>query len=197
MAQAGRELASLLQVFNPFHSAGDQHPTSSSSAAKMIHNVPSLKDESLFKTQAYINGQWVNSRSGQTFEVQDPATGKLIGTMPEMANDDVDHAIDCAQKAFLTFRKTTNRERSKMLRKWYDLIMANEDDLATLITWENGKPYYEAKDEVKYAADFVEWFSEEAPRIYGETIPASVDGRRVYTMKEPVGVCGLVTPWNW
>lgn len=107
---------------------------------------------------------------------------------------DTKRAIKAASNAFLTYRKTLVRERSQLLRRWNDLILQNLDDIATLITWENGKPFYEAQEEVKYAAAFIEWFSEEAPRLYADTIPVSVPGNRVLTIKEPVGVCGLITP---
>lgn len=160
-----------------------------------------------------MNGEWVGSKSGKTFEVAgtptpqlvahdpnnftDPATGKVIGTMPEMDRTDTEAAISAAASALPSFRKTTGRERARMLRKWYQLMMDNADDIAKLITWENGKPFADAKGEVTYAANFFEWFSEEAPRLYGSTIPASVAGNRVFTVKEPVGVCGLITPWNF
>lgn len=177
-----------------------------------------LKDPSLFKQDVcYVNGEWVKATSGKTFEVHgipppprafqsawsclplpvDPATGSLIGTCPEFGARDTENAIGEAEAAFEKFRKTTGRERSKLLRKWYELVVENADDLATLITWENGKPTADAKGEVTYAANFFEWFSEEAPRIYGDTIPSSIPGNRVWTIKEPVGVCGLITPWNF
>ncbi|KAK6538726.1 succinate semialdehyde dehydrogenase NADP+ linked, variant 2 [Orbilia ellipsospora] len=127
----------------------------------------------------------------------DPASMKLIGTVPEMDEADVNEAIDHASAAFKGFRNTLPRERARMLRKWYDLMMENKEDLATLITWENGKPTADALGEVSYAANFFEWFSEEAPRIYGDTIPANVAGNRVVTVKQPVGVCALITPWNF
>jgi succinate-semialdehyde dehydrogenase/glutarate-semialdehyde dehydrogenase len=114
--------------------------------------------------------------------------------MPEMDRADTEAAIAAAEAALPSFRKTTGRERSRMLRKWYQLMVDNADDLAKLITWENGKPIADAKGEVSYAASFFEWFSEEAPRVYGNTIPASIAGNRVFTIKEPVGVCGLITP---
>lgn len=117
--------------------------------------------------------------------------------MPEMSKEDAQLAIDAAAAAFPSFRKTTARERSKMLRKWYDLMVENAEDIAKLITWENGKPMADAKGEATYAANFFEWFSEEAPRAYGDTISATVAGNRVFTLKEPVGVCGLITPWNF
>ena len=115
--------------------------------------------------------------------------------MPEMGRDDTELAIKAAAAALPAFRKTTGRERAKLLRKWYQLMVDNADDLAKLITWENGKPMADAKGEVTYAANFFEWFSEEAPRHYGDNIPASVPGNRVFTVKQPVGVCGLITPF--
>ncbi|KAG9563112.1 succinic semialdehyde dehydrogenase, partial [Aureobasidium melanogenum] len=169
----------------------------SRSYAAMGHSVPPLNDPSLFKQQAFINGKWVDAKSGQTFDVHDPATHKPIGKMPEMNKEDAQLAIDAAAAAFPKFRKTTARERAKMLRKWYDLMVENAEDIARLITWENGKPMADAKGEAAYAANFFEWFSEEAPRAYGDTISATVAGNRVFTLKEPVGVCGLITPWNF
>ncbi|ORY10689.1 Aldehyde/histidinol dehydrogenase, partial [Clohesyomyces aquaticus] len=156
----------------------------------MGHSVPPLSDPSLLKSKTYVNGEWIGAKSGKTFEVKDPSTGKVIGTAPEMDRADTEAAIAAAAAALPSFRKLTGRERSRMLRKWYQLMVDNADDLAKLITWENGKPLADAKGEVTYAANFFEWFSEEAPRVYGNTIPASVAGNRVYTLKEPVGVCG-------
>lgn len=162
------------------------------------HTVPKLNDPSLLKTDVtYVNGKWVQAKSGKTFEVHDPTSGKVIGTVPEMDVADTQVAIDAAADAFKTFKTLTGRQRSKMLRKWYDLMMENQADLATIITWENGKPLADANGEVTYAANFFEWFSEEAPRVSGDTIAASVPGNRVATYKEPVGVAGLITPWNF
>jgi len=163
----------------------------------MSLSIPKLSDKSLFRTQAYINGKWGNANSGKTFEVTDPATGKVIGTMPDMNQEDTEDAINAAAAALPSFRKITGRERGRMLRRWQTLMMDNIEDLAKLITWENGKPLAEARWEVKYAADYFEWFSEEAPRNYGDTIPATIADHRIYTIKEPIGVCGLITPWNW
>ncbi|KAI4199087.1 MAG: hypothetical protein LQ350_004842 [Teloschistes chrysophthalmus] len=160
-------------------------------------NIPPLSDKTLFKQQCYVNGEWIKAKSGKTFEVTDPGSGKLIGTCPEFSQDDTDEAIKVAAAAFPSFRKTTGRERARMLRKWYDLMVENAEDIAKLITWENGKPFNDAKGEAAYAASFFEWFSEEAPRTDGDTIPATVPGNRVFTIKEPVGVCGLITPWNF
>lgn len=153
-----------------------------------------LNDKSLLKSQAFVNGKWVGAKSGETFEVFDPATMKSIGTMPEMNKADVELAIKAAEEALVSFRKTTARERATMLRKWYQLMVENAEDIAKLITWENGKPMADAKGEVSYAANFFEYFSEEATRAYGDTIAATVPGNRVFTIKEPVGVCGLITP---
>ncbi|KAH6692588.1 Aldehyde/histidinol dehydrogenase [Plectosphaerella plurivora] len=160
--------------------------------------APKLKDPSLLKQNVcYVDGKWVKAASGKTFEVHDPATGDLIGTCPEFDSADTEKAISAAAAALAEFRSTTGRERSKLLRRWYDLAVENADDLATLITWENGKPLADARGEVTYASNFLEWFSEEAPRQYGDTIPASVPGNRVWTIKEPVGVAALITPWNF
>lgn len=164
----------------------------------MSHSVPKLNDPSLLKLDvAYVNGEWIGAKSGKTFEVFDPSSGKLVGTAPEFDKADTQNAIDAAAAAFPSFRTKTGRERSKLLRKWYDLMVENSEDIAKLITWENGKPLADAKGEAAYAASFFEWFSEEAPRVYGDTIPASIAGNRVITIKEPVGVCGLITPWNF
>ncbi|KAJ5772617.1 Succinate semialdehyde dehydrogenase [Penicillium odoratum] len=163
----------------------------------MGHSKPELKDKSLFIEKCYINGEWVGAQSGETFEVHDPATGQLIGKCPELDASDVEKAIQAASEAFPSFRTTLARDRARMLRRWYQLMIDNAEDLAKLITWENGKPLADAKGEVNYAAGFFEWFSEEAPRIYGDTIPSSVPGNRIMTLKQPVGVCGLITPWNF
>ena len=139
----------------------------------------------------------MSASDSTTFEVHDPATGKKIGTCPEFNASDTEKAIVAASEAFKSFRKTLPRERARMLRKWFTLMTDNADDIARLITWENGKPLTDAKGEATYAASFLEWFSEEAPRVYGDTIGASVHGNRIVTIKQPVGVCGLITPWNF
>ncbi|KAG5917984.1 hypothetical protein E4U53_004138 [Claviceps sorghi] len=174
-------------------------PTISSIVSRYASTMPpQLKDPSLLKQDvAYLNGEWKAARSGKTFKVNDPSTGTLIGTVAECSAEDTKLAIKAAADALPAFRKLTGRERAKLLRKWYDLMVENADDIAKLITWENGKPVAEAKGEAAYAANFFEWFSEEAPRTYGDTIPATVPGNRVWTVKEPVGVCGLITPWNF
>ncbi|KAB8337170.1 hypothetical protein FH972_021474 [Carpinus fangiana] len=165
--------------------------------ATMGHTIPELKDKSLFKQQAFVNGQWIDAKSGKKFEVHDPSTGKLVGTMPEMDKTDCENAIAAADAALPEWRRLTGRQRGRLLHKWFDLMTEHAEDIAKLITLENGKPFADAKGEATYAASFFEWFAEEAPRSYGDTIPASVPGNRVYTVKEPVGVCGLITPWNF
>ncbi|ORY55445.1 Aldehyde/histidinol dehydrogenase [Pseudomassariella vexata] len=177
---------------------GTTLPVITTRLASKMAPVPPLKDPSLFKTGVcYVDGEWVKAASGKTFEVHDPATGGLIGIAPEFDAKDTENAIAAAATAFASFKTKTGRERAKLLRKWYDLMIENSEDLATLITWENGKPFADAKGEVTYAANFFEWFSEEAPRTYGDYIPSTVPGNRVVTIKEPVGVVGLITPWNF
>jgi succinate-semialdehyde dehydrogenase/glutarate-semialdehyde dehydrogenase len=156
-----------------------------------------LNDSSLLIQKCYVNGEFKDAASGETFEVHDPSSGEIIGKCPEFTAKDVDEAIAAAHEAFKTFRKTTGRERATMLRTWYNLMQENAADIATLITWENGKPLADAKGETAYAANFFNWFSEEAPRLYGDTIAASIPGNRAFTLRQPVGVCGLITPWNF
>lgn len=165
--------------------------------AEMNPGAPALRDQSLFKQAAFINGKWLNAQSGKTFEVYDPASGNVIGSMPDMDASETESAIHAAAGALPKFRRMVARDRSHILHRWYELLEENADDLAKLITWENGKPLFEALSEVKYAAHYFEWFSGEATRLDGETIPASVNGHRIYTIKDPVGVVGLITPWNW
>ncbi|KAK4506399.1 hypothetical protein PRZ48_000129 [Zasmidium cellare] len=156
-----------------------------------------LNNESLLRNAAYINGKWIPATTGKTFNVTDPATEQVIGTMPDMGAKDTDIAIQAAAAALPRYRKTTARSKSQILHKWYQLLVDSADDLARLVTAENGKPLHEAKNEVLYAAHYFEWFSGEATRLDGETIHASEDGNRIYTIREPIGVVGLVTPWNW
>ncbi|KAF4810133.1 Glutarate-semialdehyde dehydrogenase DavD [Colletotrichum tropicale] len=158
---------------------------------------PQLQDESLLIGKNFINGHWVNSVSDKTFNVTDPATGELIGSCPESVSEDAERAILSAATALPAWRSRSGRDRARILRRWYDLIMENKTDLATLITWENGKAKADAAGEVVFAASFLEWFAEEAARIYGDVIPHSNPNMRVSVLKEPVGVCGLITPWNF
>ncbi|KAH7324913.1 putative succinate-semialdehyde dehydrogenase [Stachybotrys elegans] len=156
-----------------------------------------LRDPSLLVRKNYVDGQWVDSASGATFNVYDPATGSHLGTCPESTVEDAEKAITAAAKAFPSWRSRSGRERARILRRWYDLLLENKDDLATIITHENGKSKADATGEVGFAAGFLEWFSEEAARIYGDVIPHSSSSFRVQVTKEPVGVCGMITPWNF
>ncbi|KAA8899189.1 aldehyde dehydrogenase domain-containing protein [Sphaerosporella brunnea] len=162
------------------------------------HTVPPLKDPSLLQPYPFIDNEFIIPTTPyQTFSVRDPVSGLKIADVPDQTVDDAKIAIKAAAAAFKSFRATAARERSNWLRRWNELVLENKGDLATLITWENGKPLADASGEVSYAASFLEWFAEEAPRIYGDTIPASVKGNRVLTQRQPVGVCGLITPWNF
>ncbi|KAH7157938.1 Aldehyde/histidinol dehydrogenase [Dactylonectria estremocensis] len=159
--------------------------------------TPQLKDASLFVGKNWIDNQWVDSESGKTFDVTDPATGALIGSCPESTPRDAETAIRAAAVALPLWRSKSGRERARVLRRWYDLVMENKDDLAALITWENGKAKPDAVGEVVFAASFLEWYAEEASRIYGDVVPHSNGSFRTSVLKEPVGVCGLITPWNF
>ncbi|KAJ5490276.1 Aldehyde dehydrogenase C-terminal [Penicillium expansum] len=156
-----------------------------------------LKDPSLLVGQNYIDGKWVEAVSGKRFNVTDPASGKLIGSCPESDTRDAQRAIESAAAALPAWHSRTGRNRSRLLRRWYELVMENQEDLATLITWENGKAKADAAGEVLFAASFLEWFAEEAARIYGDVIPHTQPSFRVSVLKEPIGVCGLITPWNF
>ncbi len=156
-----------------------------------------LEDMSLFREQALINGEWVNADSGKSFEVTNPATGAVIGSVPEMGAAETKRAIDGAKAAMPEWAGKTAKERANILRKWYELILENTDDLARLMTIEMGKPLAEAKGEVAYAASFIEWFAEEGKRIYGDTIPEHQSDKRIIVLKQPIGVTVAITPWNF
>ncbi|KAK2004243.1 succinate-semialdehyde dehydrogenase [Colletotrichum falcatum] len=163
----------------------------------MASGAHQLKDASLLKTSCYVNGQWVGAGSSRVFSVENPSTLAEVGKCPEFDEKDTEAAILAAQDAFKSYRKTPARTRARLLRRWYDLMTENAEDLATIIALENGKPMADARTEVAYAASFYEWFSEEAPRIYGDTVQASNPSCRLVTLKEPIGVCGLIAPWNF
>ncbi|KAK1965847.1 succinate-semialdehyde dehydrogenase [Colletotrichum sublineola] len=163
----------------------------------MASGAHQLKDASLLKTSCYVNGQWVGAGSGKLFSVENPSTLAEVGKCPEFDEKDTEASILAAHDAFKSYRKTPARARARLLRKWYDLMIEHAEDLATIIALENGKPMSDARTEVAYAASFYEWFSEEAPRIYGDTIQASNPSCRLVTLKEPIGVCGLIAPWNF
>ncbi|MBU3900419.1 MAG: NAD-dependent succinate-semialdehyde dehydrogenase [Gammaproteobacteria bacterium] len=154
-----------------------------------------LKDPSLLKTDAFINGQWV--RGASRFDVLDPATGAKLADVANLGPVDAEQAIAAANAAWGPWRSKTAKERSIILRKWYDLIMANQDDLGRIMTAEEGKPLLEAKGEIAYGASFVEWFAEEAKRINGETLPQFDNNRRLLLLRQPIGVCAAITPWNF
>ena len=157
-----------------------------------------LKDPSLFKQQCYLNGAWVDAPAGaQTTTVTNPATGEVIGHVPRMGRDAAAQAINDANASWKAWRNKTAKERSAILRKWFDLMVANADDLALILTSEQGKPLAEAKGEILYSASFIEWFSEEGKRIYGDTIPTVAMDKRIMVTKEPIGVCVAITPWNF
>ena len=154
-----------------------------------------LKDPSLFKQQCYLNGEWVSGTD--TTEVTNPATGEVIGHVPKLGQAEAAKAIADANAAWPAWRKKTAKERATILKKWFDLMIANADDLALIMTSEQGKPLAEAKGEIMYAASFIEWFAEEGKRIYGDTIPTHAGDKRIMVTKEPIGVCVAITPWNF
>jgi succinate-semialdehyde dehydrogenase/glutarate-semialdehyde dehydrogenase len=156
-----------------------------------------LHDSDLFRQQAYIGGSWCDAETGGTIEVNNPATGEILGTVPRMGANETWRAIEAAKDAFADWSRRPAKERSTLMRRWYDLIMANVDDLGALMTAEQGKPLAEAKGEVVYAASFIEWFAEEAKRVYGDTIPSPWKDRRLVVIKQPIGVCAAITPWNF
>jgi succinate-semialdehyde dehydrogenase/glutarate-semialdehyde dehydrogenase len=156
-----------------------------------------LKDMSLFRQQCYINGEWTDADDKSTIPVHNPADGVQIGTVPNMGTAETRRAIEAAHAAWAGWRARSAKERAAILRKWFELMMANQEDLAVLMTVEQGKPITESRGEVAYGASFIEWFAEEGKRIYGDTIPAPTPDRRIVVIKEPVGVCAAVTPWNF
>ncbi|QLQ80359.1 hypothetical protein HG537_0D03600 [Torulaspora globosa] len=157
---------------------------------------PVLENKDLLRYAAFINGQWVKEAS-EYFEVTDPASGKIIAKLPDQSVSDVEEAIDAAYDAFKTFENTTPRQRSTWLRNLFNLMNDNQEDLAKILTWENGKVLSEARGEIKYAASYFEWFAEEAVRSYGVTIQPGNSSNRAYTIRQPVGVCGMICPWNF
>jgi succinate-semialdehyde dehydrogenase / glutarate-semialdehyde dehydrogenase len=156
-----------------------------------------LNDPGLLRQQAYVNGQWCEADSGARTEILNPATGELIGSVPNMGRGETRRAIEAAQAAQPAWRALTAKERAGRLRQWFNLIMANQEDLARIMTAEQGKPLAEARGEVAYAASFIEWFAEEAKRAYGDVIPGHATDKRILVQKEPVGVTAAITPWNF
>ncbi|RQR51551.1 NAD-dependent succinate-semialdehyde dehydrogenase [Burkholderia sp. Bp9140] len=156
-----------------------------------------LKDAGLLRQAMLIDGEWVQADSGQTLEVRNPATGELVARVPNGGAAETRRAVAAAERAMQGWRKTLAKERAKVLRTLYDLMLANVDDLALIMTAEQGKPLVESRGEILYAAGFIEWFSEEAKRVYGDIIPQNVDGRRILAQKTPIGVFAAITPWNF
>ena len=156
-----------------------------------------LQDASLFRQQAYVDGAWIDADSGATVKVDNPATGETLGTIPKLGRAETKRAIDAANRALPAWRALTAKERSAKLRRWYELMIENQDDLGRLMTLEQGKPLAEAKGEIAYAASFIEWFAEEAKRIYGDTIPGHQADKRILVIKQPIGVTAAITPWNF
>ena len=156
-----------------------------------------LKDKGLFREQCYINGEWVNADSGVTFDVNNPATNQRLGSVPKMGADETRRAVQSASDAYPAWRALTAKERGAILRRWYELMLQHQEDLALLMTSEQGKPLPEARGEVLYGAAFIDWFAEEGKRTYGDTIPQPNNDWRIVVSKEPIGVCAAITPWNF
>ena len=157
----------------------------------------SLKDSKLFRQSCYIDGAWVNARSSATINVDNPATGEIIGTVPKCGAAETRTAIEAADRALPAWRRKTAKERAAVVRRWYELMLEHQEDLARLMTIEQGKPLTESKGEVVYAASFLEWFAEEAKRVYGDTIPGHQADTRIVVIKQPIGVVACITPWNF
>jgi succinate-semialdehyde dehydrogenase / glutarate-semialdehyde dehydrogenase len=156
-----------------------------------------LKDNGLFRDRCYVNGAWIDADGGATIEVRNPATRESLGTVPRAGAVETRRAIEGADKALPAWKAKTGKERAAILRKWADLMLANHDDLALIMTSEQGKPLSESKGEIVYSASFFEWFGEEAKRVYGDTIPGHTSDRRIVVIKQPIGVAAAITPWNF
>ncbi|MYG10658.1 MAG: aldehyde dehydrogenase family protein, partial [Rhodobacteraceae bacterium] len=159
--------------------------------------VSILNDPTLLATKAYINGEWVDADDGATFEITNPARGDVIVSIPDLGVAEVRRAIESAEVAQKEWAARTAKERSEILLKWYALAMENADDLASILTAEMGKPFAEAKGEIVYGSSFIQWFAEEAKRVYGETIPGHQTDKKLVVLKQPVGVVASITPWNF
>jgi succinate-semialdehyde dehydrogenase/glutarate-semialdehyde dehydrogenase len=166
-------------------------------ATRMEAIAMKLTDAKLFRQQCYIDGAWVDADGGGTIPVENPANGERLGTVPKMGADETRRAIAAADRAWPSWRAKTAKERAVILRKWFELMMANQEDLAQLMTAEQGKPLTESRGEIAYAASFIEWFGEEGKRTYGDTIPSHGADKRIVVLKQPIGVCGAITPWNF
>ncbi|MFT5175997.1 MAG: succinate-semialdehyde dehydrogenase/glutarate-semialdehyde dehydrogenase [Gammaproteobacteria bacterium] len=156
-----------------------------------------LNDPALLRQQCYINGEWVSAASGQTIEVTDPATSAVIATVPSLSATEVRSSVEAADVAWASWRKKTGKERSHVMRTWFNLMMEHQEDLARLMTMEQGKPLAESRGEIAYAASFIEWFAEEAKRVYGDVMDHPLPGKRIVVLKQPIGVVACITPWNF
>ena len=156
-----------------------------------------LGDPALFRQQCYVNGGWIDAKSGRTIEVDNPATGEIIGAVPALGEEETRAAIEAAGAAWAGWRSRPAKERANLMRRWFDLMMAHQEDLAVLMTSEQGKPLAESRGEIAYAASFVEWFAEEGKRVYGDVINHPLPGKRIVVLKQPIGVVASITPWNF
>ena len=160
-----------------------------------IAHMIRLQDPTLLREQCYVAGEWIGATT--TFAVTNPATGALLAQVPRLGAAETRRAIEAAHQAWPAWRRLTAKQRATVLRRWFELLIAHQEDLAALMTAEQGKPLAEARGEIAYAASFLEWFAEEGKRVYGDTIPAPLDGQRIVVLKEPIGVCAAITPWNF
>ncbi|EEB08159.2 succinate-semialdehyde dehydrogenase [Schizosaccharomyces japonicus yFS275] len=201
-------VSSSRSICSLFHSPPTRLKAYSSNIPHTFHfdNMPSehsIKNLDLFDladrdyARSFVNGKWISSKTGNTFEVTNPGTCGTVGSLTDMSVDETKEAISLAHEAFLSFRKSSPKDRGAMLRRWYDLMIENAEDLAQMLTLENGKALCDARGEITYAASFLDWFSGEAVRIYGDSAVASNPSNRVFTVKQPVGVVGIITPWNF
>ncbi|MDH3474465.1 MAG: NADP-dependent succinate-semialdehyde dehydrogenase [Rhodospirillales bacterium] len=165
--------------------------------ALAANGAPQLKDPSLFRQQCYVDGAWIDADSGAEIEVTNPANNQVLGHIPKLGADETRRAIEAAERAWPAWRAKTAKERANLLRNWFNLMLENQEDLAVLMTLEQGKPLAEAMGEIVYGASFVEWFAEEAKRVYGDTIPQHQADKRIVVIKQPVGVVAAITPWNF
>ena len=168
-------------------------PVSTEETVKSI----GMKDATLFRQQVYINGKWSDADGGETTEITNPANGEVLGTVPNCGAAEAKRAIEAADAAWPAWRSKTAKERAVIMRRWYELMMENQEDLARLMTAEQGKPLTESRGEISYAASFIEWFGEEGKRLYGDTIPTYAADKRIVVIKQPIGVTVAITPWNF
>jgi succinate-semialdehyde dehydrogenase/glutarate-semialdehyde dehydrogenase len=172
-------------------------PAASPRLRRPVLTQPALQEADLLRDRAYVDGTWIEADSGETFPVVDPATGEELALVPRMGAAETRRALEAARDAYPSWRARTAKERAAILRRWADLMLAHQEDLALLLTLEQGKPLAESRIEIVYAASFLEWFGEEARRVYGDTIPTYAPDRRIVVLKEPVGVAAGITPWNF